>query len=362
MAGEDWDQREVLKQATTSRSNNQPNMDTKTDWLVKTVREMKNEVACKNEIKTMIKHIIQEELVSFKKELEEIKLNMHGRNPIVTGSGQSYSEAIKKKKESILIVKPKKEQESETTRKIVKKKVNIKDLAVGITKLRKGGKGSVILGCESETEIKQLKVTVSEKLGKDFEIMEPKKIKPKLKVLNVDEDEMKLKDEDLIETIKKQNNFDGNERGFYIRVVKRIDNVRRGGIARTSRRNKEEDSLILEVDEETHELILKRGKINIGWKKCMVFNHYSVRRCSNCWGYYHIAKNCTRQETCHKCAGDHKTSECTTAKKKCVNCMYKNKTYNLQIKEEHDALSVECPTYIRAVEEEKKRTGWDSGK
>lgn len=120
------------------------------------------------------------------------------------------------------------------------------------------------------------------------------------------------------------------------------------------------------MDEETHDLILKRGKINIGWKKCMVFNHYSVRRCFNCWGYYYIAKNCTRQETCHKCAGDHKANECTAAKKKCVNCMYKNKTYNLKITEEHDALSVECPIYqsiqyIRALEE-KKRTGWDSGK
>lgn len=86
-------------------------MDTKIDWLVKTVREMKNEVACKNEIKMMIKQIIQEELVFFKKELEEIKLNMHGGNSIITRSGQSYSEAIKEKKESILIVKPKKEQE-----------------------------------------------------------------------------------------------------------------------------------------------------------------------------------------------------------------------------------------------------------
>lgn len=63
----------------------------------------------------------------------------------------------KKKKESILIVKPKKEQESETTKKIVKEKVDIKNLAVGITKIRKGGKGSVILGCESEREIKQLR-------------------------------------------------------------------------------------------------------------------------------------------------------------------------------------------------------------
>lgn len=112
---------------------------------------------------------------------------------------------------------------------------------------------------------------MSEKLGKDFEIMEPKKIKPKLKIINVDEEEMKLKDEDLIDTIKKQNNIDGKG-GFYIRVVKRISNERRGGTTRTRRESKE-SSLILEVDEVTHELILKRGKINIGWRKCMVFNH-----------------------------------------------------------------------------------------
>lgn len=123
-------------------------------------------------------------------------------------------------------------------------------------------------------EIKQLKDTVSEKLGKDFEIMEPKKIKPKLKITNIDEDEMKLKDENLIDTIKKQNNIDRRKKGSYIRVVKRINNTRRGETTR--RENKEEGSLILEIDEETHELMLGRRKINIGWKKCMVFNHYSV--------------------------------------------------------------------------------------
>lgn len=204
-------------------------------------------------------------------------------------------------------------------------------------------------------EIKQLKDTVSEKLGKDFEIMEPKKIKPKLKITNIDEDEMKLKVENLIDTIKKQNNIDRRKKGSYIRVVKRINNTKRGETTR--RENKEEGSLILEIDEETHELMLGRRKINIGWKKCMVFNHYSVRRCFKCWGYYHIAKNCARQETCHKCAGEHKSNECTATKKKCINCMYKNKTYNLKINDEHNALSVECPTYIRA--EGKKRTGWN---
>lgn len=93
-----------------------------------------------------------------------------------------------------------------------------------------------------------------------------------------------------------------------------------------------------------------------------MFDHYSVKRCFKCWGYYHIAKNCKREETCHKCAGNHKVSDCKASTMKCVNCMYKIKTYNVKINDEHDALSRKCPTFIRALEEEKKRTGGESTK
>jgi len=75
---------------------------------------------------------------------------------------------------------------------------------------------------------------------------------------------------------------------------------RRGGNMKTRRGNREEGSIILEVDEKTHELMLRKEKLNIGWKKCMVFNHYSVKRCFKCWGY-HLVKNCARQETCQVC-------------------------------------------------------------
>jgi len=125
----------------------------------------------------------------------------------------------------------------------------------------------VILGCESESEMKQLKASVREKLGKDFEIVEPKKIKPKLKVINIEEEEMILKDEKLINTIKKQNNMNENEES-YIRVVKRFSSGRRGGDIKARRENREEGSIILEVDEKTHELMLRREKLNIGWRKC----------------------------------------------------------------------------------------------
>lgn len=36
--------------------------------------------------------------------------------------------------------------------------------------------------------------------------------------------------------------------------------------------------------------------------------------------------------------------------------MFKNKTYNLKIDDNHNTLSTKCPTYIKAIREEKKRT------
>ncbi|XP_011694553.1 PREDICTED: uncharacterized protein LOC105453951 [Wasmannia auropunctata] len=197
--------------------------------------------------------------------------------------------------------------------------------------------------------MEKLKDTVREKLGEDFKITEPKKIRPKIKVVNVGDEEMQLKDETLVDTIKKQNTIDSRDEEFCIKIVKRMIKDKGG-------------SLILDVDEMTHELILRKDKINIGWRKCLVFDHYSVKRCFKCWGYYHIAKDCKRQETCNKCAGNHKASECRAKKMRCVNCMHKIKTYNLKINDEHDALSRKCPTFIRALEEEKKRTGWQTTK
>lgn len=122
--------------------------------------------------------------------------------------------------------------------------------------------------------------------------MESKKIKPKIKIINIGKDEIKLKDENLIDMIKKQNTIDEKGEGFYMRVMKKIIKEKKEGNTRTKGADKE-GMIILEVNERTHELMLRRGKINIGWRKCPIFKHYSVRRCFRCWGYYYIAINCT---------------------------------------------------------------------
>ncbi|EFN81119.1 hypothetical protein EAI_10634 [Harpegnathos saltator] len=55
-------------------STNRPaTTDMKIDWLVRTVKKMKDKVACKKEIKAMIREIVKNELEEIKLELEEVK-------------------------------------------------------------------------------------------------------------------------------------------------------------------------------------------------------------------------------------------------------------------------------------------------
>jgi len=56
----------------------------------------------------------------------------------------------------MLIIKPKTQQENEAIEKLIKEKIDIKNME--ITKLRKGSKRTDhILGCETEKEIKSCK-------------------------------------------------------------------------------------------------------------------------------------------------------------------------------------------------------------
>lgn len=97
---------------------------------------------------------------------------------------------------------------------------------------------------------------------------------------------MKLDDEDLVDAIKKQNRIDGNTRTFHLRLKRIIKE-------KSTKEEKGDSSIIIEVDTCMY-YMLRREKINIGWKKCLIFNYVNVKRCFNCWDYYYITKNCKR--------------------------------------------------------------------
>lgn len=88
----------------TAGSVRQASVDEKIDWLVKTVKQIKDEVACKEEIKTVIKHIIREEMETFKREfkreLEEMKRNIQLTEMRSDGQ-RSYSEVAKVKNRKV---------------------------------------------------------------------------------------------------------------------------------------------------------------------------------------------------------------------------------------------------------------------
>ena len=112
------------------------------------------------------------------------------------------------------------QQESEATEKLIKEKVDIKNMAVGITKFKKGSKGTVIIGCETG-EVKTLKETVQDKLGKNYKVMDSPQLKPKIKIINIDVEELKLDDNELINTIKEQNEINAVNMQIVKRIVKK---------------------------------------------------------------------------------------------------------------------------------------------
>lgn len=214
----------------------------------------------------MFKEIIREELKNMKQEMEELKRMMQeGACGPPRGMPNKYSDIVKeKKKENVIIIKPKTQQESEATKKMIKEKVDIKNMEVGITKLRRGGGGAVILGCESKEGMEKIKATVQATMGEEVKVSEPQRKKLKIKIVNVGGDEIKMNDEELIDSIKKQKRIEGDGEEFSMRIVKKIFKGRKVNNERSGRRGEDEGSLIMELDDSTHETLINKGKINIG--------------------------------------------------------------------------------------------------
>lgn len=201
-----------------------------------------------------------------------------------TVNHKNYSEVLgRKTKENVLIIKPKIQQESESTKKTLKGVIDIKNMEMGINKLKKGNKESVILGCDSGEEMEKMKSVVQEKMGDIFEVVESKRLKYKIKIINVGEEELRLDDEDLMGAICRQNRFNIRREDFLLQIEKRL--VGGEGLKkekRTTTSNERKGALIIEVDEITHGEMLGKENINLGWRKCRVFSHFNVRRCFKC--------------------------------------------------------------------------------
>lgn len=93
--------------------------------------------------------------------------------------------------------------------------------------------------------------------------------------------------------------------------------------------------------------MMKTGKVYVGWQRCPVYEHINLRRCLNCNGYNHGAKNCKQQLVCAWCSGNHSEANCSkNSLKVCCNCKRANELYNKKYNTNHATFETElCESY-----------------
>lgn len=84
--------------------------------------------------------------------------------------------------------------------------------------------------------------------------------------------------------------------------------------------------LFLQVSPLISAVMIHRKKLSIDWENLNVYQHVPVTRCFQCLTFGHIKTECRKAETCSKCGGPHKFTECTETTLKCINCVNFNVT------------------------------------
>lgn len=114
-------------------------------------------------------------------------------------------------------------------------------------------------------------------------------------------------------------------------------------------------SVLLKVDGETGDFLIKKRKVYIGFERCNVFESFHVLRCYKCAIFGHKSDTCLATETCSKCCGQHRTDKCDSDIKKCANCVKFNEETKSKLNTDHEAYNNQCPTFRKLLERNKKR-------
>ncbi|CAH2018665.1 unnamed protein product [Acanthoscelides obtectus] len=55
--------------------------------------------------------------------------------------------------------------------------------------------------------------------------------------------------------------------------------------------------LVLEVSPAIRKLLLAKGFVYVGWKRCSVVDHLNIMHCRKCCSFGHLEKNCASNST-----------------------------------------------------------------
>lgn len=246
---------------------------------------------------------------------------------------ETFVEILKKNTKSVFLVQPKDiEQTSEVTHGQLRSSIDPANANIrGVRKTRNGG---VVVTCKDTQSVEQCQKDVLTKLGDNYTVKSLENKQPLLKIVGL---YSKITEEQLIEKIQMQN--DVISENSEIKLIEMKENPR--GI-----------TAVISADCNTYENIMKIGKLNIEWERCMVYPFFKITRCFNCQDYNHISRFCEKTIVCGKCSGEHKSESCTSDFVKCSNCVFAKDVLkvNMEIDINHCAWSIHCPVFKRKQE------------
>ncbi|KAG5894477.1 hypothetical protein JTB14_032505 [Gonioctena quinquepunctata] len=264
--------------------------------------------------------LLQEKLHSYENEM----MNKHTYANVLT-TNDNHKLISKPINVPDLIIKPKIKQQSKITKQDIDNKIKLSELKIGVKKCIATKTGSVVIKCQSKTELEILENVVRDKLQDEYDIERSKLRKPRIKIPNFDQ-EMTL--EEIEKSIINQNDLSDDLKITYIKKGHTSKNIVFG-----------------ECSAEIFKKLTGTNKVYIGWERYAIYEDLNIPRCHNCHGFYHKKENCpTDHVICPKCSENHHENECTKAITCCVNCVKSNQIYKMNYNVSHKATDRECPS------------------
>lgn len=278
-------------------------------------------------------------------EMTELRNIIHKIRDTVKEEGNLKSEkkSYAKVTSEVVIIKPKNTgQDSKKTLEVVQKHVSPSVLEVGISEVRPVKEGGVVIKCNSKEEINRVKTVVEKKLGKNYKINTPDLKNPHIKIVDIDSE---MKDEELLDNIKRQNLFlNHNLVSLNVRVIKKM---------------RSKWMAIVECDPESFKKIMKENGLYINWSRCRVYEYVSVLRCFKCGGFGHKVEQCINKSRCTHCAGpvsEHDSDQkCECDSPRCINCIDTNVALKTNFDINHSTFAVNCPVLLEKMEIQRRK-------
>ncbi|GBO25361.1 hypothetical protein AVEN_204618-1 [Araneus ventricosus] len=107
---------------------------------------------------------------------------------------------------------------------------------------------------------------------------------------------------------------------------------------------------ILETPSESFHKLKRLGKLPIHWTMHQVQEFFHIKRCNNCQGFRHLAKDCpSNRPSCGSCVGHHPTRKCRSPQVVCINCAMHNQIHGTRFPAYHHTSDSGCSCYLREV-------------